>query len=169
MLQQRAKELHPDTAQGPANPEPFLQLVTAYEVLSDPEQRRHYDAQMDADLPSFMRQAAAGTMSRQQQAGSESRHSATAGSAGGWGNGRHARDGWKQPEWQQQEAWRYGWDEWARTGPAVATQEDAAQRRGVLGALQRYKNTLEMELHDALMMAYLGPRCAEPSVKQRCL
>lgn len=57
---QRAKELHPDlNAQwSAADGEAFLQLVTAYEVLSDPEQRQLYDMSQDQQLPGVLRRAA---------------------------------------------------------------------------------------------------------------
>lgn len=58
---QRAKELHPDVSGHSISVDDFLQLVAAYEVLSDPEQRQLYDVSRDQQLPNFMRQAAQAT------------------------------------------------------------------------------------------------------------
>lgn len=56
--------------------------------------------------------------------------------------------------------WRYGMSDWARSGPSINqnTPARADQIFSVLGALRRYKDTLEEELHAALMHAYLGPK-----------
>lgn len=58
---QRAKDLHPDlNAQWSASDsEAFLRLVTAYEVLSDPQQRQLYDMSASTELPGVLRRAAA--------------------------------------------------------------------------------------------------------------
>lgn len=60
---QRAKELHPDlNAQWSASDgEAFLTLVTAYEVLSDPQQRQVYDMSQIQELPGMFRRAASAT------------------------------------------------------------------------------------------------------------
>jgi hypothetical protein len=65
---QKAKALHPDLNShlGQSDAEAFLRLVAAYEVLSDAEQRRLYDAATDPQLPGMIRRAAA---AQQQQAG----------------------------------------------------------------------------------------------------
>lgn len=58
----RAKAVHPDLNTQHASrsdAEAFLRLVAAYEVLSDPEQRRLYDAATDPTLPRVLRRAAA--------------------------------------------------------------------------------------------------------------
>lgn len=58
----RAKAVHPDLnthAVSRTDAEAFLRLVAAYEVLSDPEQRRLYDAATDPTLPRVLRHAAA--------------------------------------------------------------------------------------------------------------
>lgn len=58
---QRVKELHPDlnATYTAADGEAFLQLVTAYDVLSDPEQRQLYDITTSSQLPRALRRAAA--------------------------------------------------------------------------------------------------------------
>jgi hypothetical protein len=66
---QKAKALHPDLNShlGQSDAEAFLRLAAAYEVLSDAEQRRLYDAATDPQLPDMIRRAAAAQ--QQQQAG----------------------------------------------------------------------------------------------------
>lgn len=65
---QKAKALHPDLNShvGQSDVEAFLRLVAAYDVLSNAEQRRLYDAATDPQLPGMIRRAAA---AQQQQAG----------------------------------------------------------------------------------------------------
>jgi len=71
--------------------------------------------------------------------------------------------------------WRWGLADWARHGPAASdplvTADAAAAaaagssgslRVSVLGALQRHQQDLEVELHSALMTAFLGPRWGRP-------
>lgn len=57
----RAKAVHPDLNTHASRPdaEAFLRIVAAYEVLSDPEQRRLYDAATDPTLSDVLRRAAA--------------------------------------------------------------------------------------------------------------
>lgn len=45
-----AKACHPDTAEGP-DPERFRDLQEAYEILSDRDRRRRYDARLEAGTP----------------------------------------------------------------------------------------------------------------------
>jgi hypothetical protein len=62
----RAKQLHPDSLNAAAaDSEAFLRLVAAFEVLSDEQQRRLYNAATDEALPHALRKAAAA----QQEAG----------------------------------------------------------------------------------------------------
>ena len=44
-----AKRLHPDTNQAPGETELFLDIQTAYQVLSDPARRASYDATLDPE------------------------------------------------------------------------------------------------------------------------
>ncbi|HET7771783.1 MAG TPA: DnaJ domain-containing protein [Chloroflexota bacterium] len=46
-----ARQHHPDVNPDPAAPERFRAVVTAYEVLSDPERRREYDARRSRGAP----------------------------------------------------------------------------------------------------------------------
>lgn len=67
---QRAKALHPDlnSQLSQSDAEAFLRLVAAYEVLSDAEQRRLYDAATDPQLPHMLRRAAAAQQQQQADA-----------------------------------------------------------------------------------------------------
>jgi DnaJ-domain-containing protein 1 len=74
----RAKAVHPDlnTHADRSDAEAFLRLVSAYEVLSDPEQRRLYDTQTDPSLPRVLRRAAATQQQRTTAAGGTAANSA---------------------------------------------------------------------------------------------
>jgi DnaJ-class molecular chaperone len=60
---QRAKALHPDLQpSGPAahpDPDAFLRLVAAYDVLSDTQERQLYDASRNSSLPNILKKTAA--------------------------------------------------------------------------------------------------------------
>ncbi len=113
--------------------------MEAYEVLSNPDQRRIYDASRSQGLPAFMRAAAAGSMH---------------------GPGEPAGD---------PSTWRYGWGTWASEGPfatAATTYRGGGARAPWEGyaALLKNRDALESELYEALMVAFLGPRygsCAD--------
>jgi len=123
----------------------FLQIVEAYEVLSNPSRRAMYDASIDSNLPGVIRSAAS---SNWQHGGGSSSSSSAAENAGGPG-------------------WRYGFDAWARDGPAAGSAtvrrggRDAAgyyAPRSVFDALERYRDLLEVDLHSALLHAFFGPK-----------
>lgn len=66
--------------------------------------------------------------------------------------------------------WRWGLADWARCGPSNASDVPVSAdvgataggaldlRLSVLTALRRHQRDLEVELHSALMTAFLGPR-----------
>lgn len=67
--------------------------------------------------------------------------------------------------------WRWGMADWARYGPASSPDVPMSASEGsrgsggplglrlsVLSALRRHQRDLEVELHAALMTAFLGPR-----------
>jgi hypothetical protein len=62
---QRARKVHPDASDSQADQGEFTALVAAYELLSDPDARRAYDAQQhlqgqqQRDMPDWLRAAAA--------------------------------------------------------------------------------------------------------------
>lgn len=61
-FRERAKQVHPDlrpAAATDADRAAFLRLVTAYELLSDAQQRALYDVSTDAAAPAALRRAAA--------------------------------------------------------------------------------------------------------------
>lgn len=66
---QKAKDLHPDlnSRWSASDGEAFLRLVTAYEVLSDPQQRQLYDISNNPGLPDVLRRTTASA----QQYGAE--------------------------------------------------------------------------------------------------
>jgi DnaJ-class molecular chaperone len=83
---QRAKDLHPDLKAGftAADGEAFLSLVTAYEVLSDPQQRQLYDIASNSKLPGALKRAAAAAAAAADGSGSgESDATEASGSAAG--------------------------------------------------------------------------------------
>jgi hypothetical protein len=57
--------------------------------------------------------------------------------------------------------WRWGFNDWARDGPPRAPARrggGAAAAGGVFAALERYRDTLEADLHSALLHAFFGPK-----------
>jgi hypothetical protein len=137
----------------------FLRIVEAYEVLGDPGRRQAYDASVDVGLPGVLRSAAgAATWGRQQQQQQQQQQH-------GSGGGSQAETGTTDP------GWRYGFNAWARDGPARGAAAAAPMRQGpharvhglsaagsVYDALERYRDTLEADLHAALLHAFFGPR-----------
>lgn len=104
-----------------------------------PRRRQLYDASVDAGLPGALRSAAA---SRAADPGAGPPPASAA-----------ARTSTHTP------GWRYGFDGWQPGMQSAPARRRDFGRGGVLDALHRYRDTLEADLHSALLHAFFGPRC----------
>lgn len=152
---QAAKTLHPDSTGRAVDKEAFIQLLAAYETLGNAQQRRLYDLNLDERSPSFIRRAA------QQQAGNSPGGESTS------ATGQSARAQRRQPGYGATgggpfDSWRWGAGGWAGLGPDRQQQSELQGSSlcccRVASFLSNYKNELEIELYEALVHAYLGPK-----------
>lgn len=144
----RARQLHPDAAKGPGsipNPDAFIQLSAAYQILSDPVKRRAYDDAVAA-ASRQLRQAAgvargsgaAAAANAQAGAPVQGQYrrprsgSTVAAAAAGEGQGR--RQGWGAARGREKVAHDAAWASgpWRqRRGPEEQQQQRQQQPRWV--------------------------------------